>query len=408
MNVFTILKERGFIEQCTDEKKVEALFDKPIVCYTGFDPTGDSLHVGHLFPIMALMHIERAGHTPIALLGGGTAMVGDPSGKTEIRKMLTKEQIEENKRSIAAQMKRYLDIDGGKTLLMDNADWLMNLNYVEFLRDIGRHFSVNRMLAAEAYKIRIETGLSFIEFNYQIMQAYDFLTLFRTKNCVLQMGGNDQWGNILAGEDLIRRIEAKEVHAMTYPLLTNAEGKKMGKTEGGSVWLDAEKLSPFGYFQYWRNTDDRDVIKLLKFFTFLPMEQIRDMETWKDGDINKAKEILAFEATKITHGEIEAQKALDAARAMFSGAQTSLDGIPETAVSADELKNGSLDIVSLLVRAELAPSRGEAKRLVQQGGVSVNDVAVSDFKFVASDKDFTENGLILRVGKKKYHKFIIQ
>ncbi len=407
MNVFTTLKERGFIEQCTDEKKVVELFEKPIVCYTGFDPTGDSLHVGHLFPIMALMHIERAGHTPIALLGGGTAMVGDPSGKTEMRKMLTKEQIAENKRSIADQMKRYLDIDGGKTLLMDNADWLMNLNYVDFLRDIGRHFSVNRMLAAEAYKMRMETGLSFIEFNYQIMQAYDFLTLFRTKNCVLQMGGNDQWGNILAGEDLIRRLDAVEVHAMTYPLLTNSEGKKMGKTESGAVWLDKTKLSPFDYFQFWRNSDDRDVVKLLKYFTLLPIEEIREMEKWKDGDINKAKEILAFEATKLTHGVEEAQKALDAARAMFSGAKASLEGIPETVVSREEM-NTDIDIISLIVNAGLSPSRGEAKRLLLQGGVTVNDVVITDFKFTVAEKDFPDGALILRLGKKKYHKFTLR
>ena len=402
-NVYFILQERGFIENFTNEEKVIELLEKPQVCYTGFDPTGDSLHVGHLLPIMALMHLEKAGHKPIVLLGGGTAMIGDPSGKTEMRKMISKEQIEENKKRLKKQFSKYLDIEN-KTKVMDNAEWLLPLNYIDFLREIGVHFSVNRMIAAEAYKQRLERGLSFIEFNYQILQAYDFLTLFRKEKCMLQMGGNDQWGNILAGEDLIRRVEGKEVHAFTYPLLTTAEGKKMGKTEKGAVWLDKNKLAPFDYFQFWRNVDDRDVIKLLKLFTFLPLDEIEKLE--KSDDINKAKEVLAFEATKITHGEEEAKKALETAKSMFSGKLVSVDAIPSTEIRYSELEGKEL--TELMVIANLTSSKGEAKRLIKQGGVSVNGNKISDFKYLVNENDVVDGMVIIRIGKKKYHKFIVK
>ncbi len=406
-NVYFTLKERGFIENVTDEKSVIGMLESPRVCYTGFDPTGDSLHVGHLLPVMALMHLEKAGHRPIVLLGGGTAMIGDPSGKTEMRRMISKETIEYNVVSMKRQIGRYLDIDGGSTRVLNNAEWLSGLNYIDFLRNIGRHFSVNRMIAAEAYKQRMERGLSFIEFNYQILQAYDFLTLFKNEGCMLQMGGNDQWGNILAGEDLIRRVEGKEAHAFTYPLLTNSDGKKMGKTENGAVWIDADKLSPYEYFQYWRNTEDASVVKLLKLFTFLPMEQIAEMSGWKDSKLNEAKEILAFEATKITHGADEAAKALEAARSMFSGGGQT-DAIPACEVTPSSLaENGELS--ALMAFCGICASKGEAKRLIKQGGVAVNGVRTDDFNRMMTADDFDANGeFVLKVGKKKFFRIIMK
>ncbi|HPJ69719.1 MAG TPA: tyrosine--tRNA ligase [Candidatus Mcinerneyibacteriales bacterium] len=408
-NVYDTLKARGFIENVTDEEAVKALLNEPRVCYTGFDPTGDSLHVGHLLPIMALMHMERAGHKPIALLGGGTAMIGDPSGKTEMRQMITAGTIEANKEAMKKQIGHYLDVEGGKSLVLDNARWLLPLNYIEFLREIGRHFSVNRMLAAEAYKQRLERGLSFIEFNYQILQAFDFLTLYRSHGCLLQMGGNDQWGNILAGEDLVRRLEGKEVHAFTYPLLTTADGKKMGKTEKGAVWLSSEKLSPYEYFQFWRNVEDSQVIKLLKLFTFLPLEEISEMEEWTDSRINDAKERLAYEATVITHGEEEARKALEATKAVFAGAGASNEALPGTEIKEEDLKVRNWDAASFLAELGFSLSKSEAKRLIKQGGVSFNGEKVSDFAMAVTESCFDENKeCLIKMGKKTFFKVVLK
>jgi len=407
-NVYDTLKARGFIENVTDDDAVKALLNEPRVCYTGFDPTGDSLHVGHLLPIMALMHMERTGHKPIALLGGGTAMIGDPSGKTEMRQMITAETIEANKEAMKRQIGHYLDLEGQKSLVLDNARWLLPLNYIEFLREIGRHFSVNRMLAAEAYKQRLERGLSFIEFNYQILQAFDFLTLYRSHGCLLQMGGNDQWGNILAGEDLVRRLEGKEVHAFTYPLLTTADGKKMGKTEKGAVWLSAEKLSPYEYFQFWRNVEDSQVIKLLKLFTFLPLEEIAEMEEWTDSRINDAKERLAYEATVITHGEEEARKALEATKAVFAGAGASSEALPGTEISEEDLRVLNWDAASFLAELGFSPSKSEAKRLIKQGGVSFNGEKVNDFAMTVTEACFDENKeCLIKMGKKTFFKVVL-
>lgn len=409
-NLFDTLEARGFIENFTNEENIKKIFDeKKVTCYTGFDPTGDSLHVGHLTPIMALKHVENAGHNPIALIGGGTAMIGDPSGKTETRKMLTKEKIRENAEKMTAQMKRYLDIDNGKSMIKNNIEWLEDLNYIDFLREIGSKFSVNRMLAAEAYKIRLEKGLSFIEFNYQILQAYDFLKLFEKENCIMQMGGNDQWGNILAGVDLIRRIKQKEVNAFTYPLLTTSSGKKMGKTEDGAVWLDPDKLSPYKYFQYFRNVEDDDVIKLLKIYTFLPLEEINKMKKWENSKkINKAKEKLAYEATKITHGEEEAKKSLKSSKAVFEGDEKDASSIPEFKIARDVIEEEVL-LRDLMADKGITESKSKAKRLIKQGGVYVNDNRVNHFAAKVSAESFDDEGvLILRVGKKKYYKIILK
>jgi len=409
-NLFDTLEARGFIENFTNEENIKKIFDeKKVTCYTGFDPTGDSLHVGHLTPIMALKHVENAGHNPIALIGGGTAMIGDPSGKTETRKMLTKEKIRENADKMTAQMKRYLDIDNGKSMIKNNIEWLEDLNYIDFLREIGSKFSVNRMLAAEAYKIRLEKGLSFIEFNYQILQAYDFLKLFEKENCIMQMGGNDQWGNILAGVDLIRRIKQKEVNAFTYPLLTTSSGKKMGKTEDGAVWLDPDKLSPYKYFQYFRNVEDDDVIKLLKIYTFLPLGQINKMKKWENSKkINKAKEKLAYEATKITHGEEEAKKSLKSSKAVFEGDEKDASSIPEFKIASDVIEEEVL-LRELMADKGITESKSKAKRLIKQGGVYINDNRVNHFAAKVSAESFDDEGvLILRVGKKKYYKIILK
>jgi len=409
--VFTKLKDRGFIESITNEEKVAEIFKKKddIVCYTGFDPTGDSLHIGHLIPIIALKHIEKAGHAPIALLGGGTAMIGDPSGKTEMRKMISKETIREYSQKMANQIKDFLNVDDGKSKIMNNADWLEDLNYIDFLREIGSKFSVNRMLSAEAYKIRLERGLSFIEFNYQILQAYDYLMLNRKENCIMQMGGNDQWGNILAGVDLVRRIKQKEVNAFTYPLLTTASGKKMGKTEDGAVWLDPDKFSPYKFFQYFRNVEDEDVFKLLKIFTFLPLDEIEDMKKWKNSKkINNAKEKLAYEATKFVHGEEEAKKALKSSKAVFEGNKKKAKSIPEFEVEKDEVKD-SIRLRDLMANKGITDSKSEAKRLIKQGGVYVNDDRVEHFAHSVNLNDFDDDGiLMLRIGKKKYYKLILK
>jgi tyrosyl-tRNA synthetase len=407
-NVYDVLKERGFIQQVTDEDEISQLLAREkIKCYIGFDPTADSLHAGSLMPIMALVHMQRHGHHPIALIGGGTAMVGDPSGKTEMRKMLFEETIQANAEKFKQQLGRYLDFSGGNASMVNNADWLCELKYIDFLRDIGKHFSVNRMLAAEAYKIRLETGLSFLEFNYQLLQAYDFLMLFRTQQCVLQMGGDDQWGNIVAGVDLIRRLETQRSYGITFPLLTTASGKKMGKTEQGALWLSADKTSPYEFYQYWINVDDRDVEKFLAYFTFLPMRDVKSLAKLQGADIRSAKEVLAYEATKITHGKEEADKAQSAARSIFQGGTDQSGGFPTTTIEKSEIEAG-IGILALFERVGLAPSRGEARRLVQQGGAYINENRIDDIGMIIDLSTFGNGeNIVLRAGKKKYHKIFL-
>jgi tyrosyl-tRNA synthetase len=405
-NVFDDLKERGFIAQVSNEETARQLLEKEqITFYTGFDSTGASLHAGHLVPIMAMMHLQRAGHTPIALVGGGTTMIGDPSDRAEMRQMLDEEVIRANGRAIHDQLNRYLHLDEGQAIGLDNADWLLDLSYIAFLRDIGRHFSVNRMLTAEAYRQRLERGLSFIEFNYQLLQAYDFLHLFRSYNCSMQMGGDDQWANILAGVDLIRRLEGQEAQAMTYGLLTTASGAKMGKTAAGAIWLDAALLTPYDYYQYWINCDDRDVEKLLKQFTFLHLDEIARLSALQGAEIREAKQALAFEATQITHGQAAAAEARAAAQAAFSSGGD-LSGIPTTTIGASRLRPG-LAVVEMFAEVGLVPSRSEARRLLKQGGVYVNDVRVQDPGAVLGQDDVRQDVILLRAGKKKYHRLLI-
>jgi tyrosyl-tRNA synthetase len=406
-SVFDELQQRGFVEQVSDEKVLRELVDRQkISCYIGFDPTADSLHVGNLVPIMALSHMQRWGHKPIAILGSGTTMVGDPSGKTEMRQMLTREQIVANGKKIKEQLARFLDFDNGLALMVDNADWLLNLNYIDFLRDIGKHFSVNRMLAAEAYKIRLEAGLSFIEFNYQVLQAYDYLMLYRRHGCALQMGGNDQWGNILAGVDLIRRVEGVEVQALTFPLITTAGGTKMGKTAKGAVWLDSQRTSPYEFYQFWINTDDRDVGRFIKFFTFLPMKEIVELEKLQGADLREAKQVLAFEVTKIVHGETEATQARDASQAMFGGGGQA-ENIPSSEWSRQSLESG-VSVVDLFVKARLTTSKAETRRLIEQGGAYVNQRRIQNHEEKVDLNDVADGGLVLRAGKKRYHRVIVK
>ncbi|MCB0166102.1 MAG: tyrosine--tRNA ligase [Anaerolineae bacterium] len=406
-NVFDILTERGFIAQVTDADALkQQLGHETVTFYNGYDSTADSLHVGHLVTIMAMMHLQRAGHRPIGLVGGGTTMIGDPSGKTEMRQMLSKETIEANGRSIHAQLNHYLNFEAGQAIAINNAEWLLELNYIAFLREIGRHFSVNRMLAAEAYKQRLERGLSFIEFNYQILQAYDYLELYRRYGCTLQLGGDDQWGNLLAGVDLIRRLEGETVHALTYPLLTTASGAKMGKTAAGAVWLDPNRLSPYDYYQYWVNCDDRDVDKLLKIFTFLPIEEINRLSALEGAEIREAKRILAYEATTITHGEDEAKAAEAAAKAAFSSGGD-VEAIPTTTMSRSRLQDG-LGILEIFAEVGLTKSRSDARRMLQQGGIYVNDQRVDDVSAELSASDEAVEGILLRAGKKKYHRLVFQ
>src|SRR5512136_1512875 len=374
-SVYDVFVERGFIEQVTDEANLRDLLKGKTTCYIGFDPTASSLHVGSLVPIMSLAHMQRHGHQPIALVGGGTGLVGDPSGKTEMRQILSLEEIEQNAEAQKKQFARFLDFSGGKALLLNNADWLTKLNYIEFLRDIGVHFSVNRMLASESVKIRLETGLSFIEFNYQLLQAYDFWHLFKYHNCTIQMGGSDQWGNIVAGIDLIRRLEGKEAYGITFPLIMTADGKKMGKTEKGAVWLDPQRTSPYEYYQFWINTDDRDVRRFLALFTFLPLEEVEKYGGFKGAEIREAKEILAFEATKIVHGEDEAKKAKSASRALFSKEKTDEDSIPTKVMERGKFIEG-IPIFKLFETTSLCASSSEARRLIEQGGGYLNDKRV--------------------------------
>jgi tyrosyl-tRNA synthetase len=405
-NVFDTLKDRGYIAQLTHEEEIRKLLgNEKVTFYIGFDPTADSLHVGHFLQLMVMANMQRAGHRPIAIIGGGTAMVGDPSGKTDMRKMLTKEQIDFNANSFKKQMSRFIDFENGKALMLNNGDWLLKLNYIDFLRDVGIHFSVNRMLTAECFKTRLEKGLSFLEFNYMLMQSYDFLKLYQDYNCVLQLGGDDQWSNIISGIDLIRRVESKEAYGMTFKLLTTSEGKKMGKTESGSVWLDPEKTPPYDFFQYWRNVDDADVINCLKLLTFLPLEEIKKYDALEGSEINNAKKILAYEVTKLVHGEEEAQKALKTAEAVFSKGMLD-ENMPSTELRAEEVENG-LNIVELLLKTGLVPSKAEGRRLIQQGGVFVGDSRVESMDKIITCKDFRDNSLVIRKGKKTYHRVVI-
>jgi tyrosyl-tRNA synthetase len=407
-NVYDTLQERGFIAQVSDEEATRHMLGgEPVTFYIGYDSTATSLHAGSLVPIMAMMHLQRAGHRPIAIVGGGTTMVGDPSGRTEMRQILREERIRANGQAILAQIDRYLRFDATDALALDNADWLLPLNYIEFLRDIGVHFSVNRMLAAEAYRQRLERGLSFIEFNYQLLQAYDYLTLFREHGCTLQMGGDDQWGNILAGVDLIRRVEGASVQAMTFPLLTTASGAKMGKTASGAVWLDPELLSPYEFYQYWINCDDRDVEKFLKLFTFLPMDEIRRLGALEGSQIREAKQVLAFEATRITHGEAAARDAQATAAAVFGDADQDLDAMPTTVIPMERLMAGASPI-DLFAEVELTRSKSAARRLMKQGGMYVNDERVEDMDRLLTEADLTPDGVLLRAGKKNYHRLLVE
>lgn len=416
-NVYDELKERGFIAQASDEDAVRKMLGgKRATFYIGFDSTAESLHVGSLVPIMAMMHLRKAGHRAIAVVGGGTTMVGDPSGKTEMRRMLDEKTIRSYGKAILMQLDRYLRFDGAGAIAVDNMDWLLPLNYIGFLRDIGRHFSVNRMLAAEAYKLRLEKGLSFIEFNYQLLQAYDYLHLFRTYGCTLQMGGDDQWGNILAGVDLIRRVEGAKVEAITFPLLTTSGGDKMGKTAQGAVWLDPALLIPYDFYQYWINCDDRDVGRFLRVYTLLSLEEIRRLEALKDDEINEAKRILAYEATKLTHGEEAAKIAKSSSSAVFPKAQSAthavsrsevalLQGLPTTVIPRARLEAG-INPAELFTDVGLTPSRGEAKRLIRQGGLYVNDERIESLERLLTIQDVGREGMILKAGKKKIHRVI--
>ena len=407
MTVFEELTRRGLIAQMTHPEKIEELLNgEKVTCYIGFDATADSLHVGHFLQMVVMKRLQQAGHRPIALLGTGTTMVGDPTGKTDMRKMLSVEEINHNAMCFKRQMEKFIDFSDGKALMLKNGDWLLHLNYIELLRDVGVHFSVNEMLTAECFKTRLEKGLSFIEFNYMIMQSYDFLKLHRDYGCMMQLGGNDQWANILGGIKLTRRVTGDDVYGMTFTLLTTKEGKKMGKTENGAVWLDPEKTSPYEFFQYWRNVADDDVINCLKLLTFVPIEEIEAMEKWEGSQLNKAKEILAHELTKMVHGQQEADKALEAARAIFAGG-THSDDMPTTSLVSSDLADGAISVADLLVKTGLAPSKGEAKRLIQQGGVSVDDVKVSDFAAVIGKESFDKGQVILKKGKKIYHKVLL-
>lgn len=405
MNVFDTLLERGYIKQLTHEEEIRELLEKEkITFYIGFDPTADSLHVGHFLQMMVMAHMQKAGHRPIALIGGGTAMVGDPTGKTDMRKMLTSEQINHNAECFKKQLGKLVDFSDGKAIMANNADWLLNLNYVNFLREIGVHFSVNKMLTAECFKQRLEKGLSFLEFNYMLMQGYDFLELNKRYGCVMELGGDDQWSNIIAGVDLIRRKESKPSYGMTFTLLTNSEGKKMGKTEGGAVWLDKEKTSPYDFYQYWRNVNDADVEKCLALLTFLPMEEVRRLGQLKDSEINEAKKILALEVTKIVHGADEAEKARSAAEALFSGGKD-LSNVPTCDIDKAALENSVIDI---LLQSKIIPSKSEGRRLIEQGGLTINNEKITDIHHKLTLNDFNGGSALIRRGKKNYNRLILK
>ena len=409
-NVFETLQERGFVQQCTNEENVSSLLSgDQITYYVGFDPTADSLHAGSLVPIMAMANLQRAGHKPIAIIGGGTTMIGDPTDKTEMRPIISTEQIEKNGVSILAQLQRYLDLDNTAGLFLNNAEWLLSLNYIEFLRDIGKHFRVNEMIRAEGYRQRLERelGLSFLEFNYQLLQSYDYLCLFQKYDCVLQLGGDDQWGNILAGVDLVRRIEGERVHGLTFPLLTTAGGAKMGKTAGGAVWLDSNRTSPYEFYQYWINTDDRDVERFLAYFTFLPMDEVRRLGSLEHDAIREAKAVLAYEATKLAHGKVEADKAQETSRAAFGGSGLDLDAMSTTAISTERLNTG-IPIMELFHEVGLTTSKSEARRLIQQGGAYINEKQYKAIDVVVDTTLLEEDALLLRAGKKRYHRVVLE
>ena len=408
MTLYDELVARGLIAQVTDEAEIKDLINNgKATFYIGFDPTADSLHVGHFMALCLMKRLQMAGNKPIALIGGGTAMIGDPSGRTDMRQMMTPETIQHNCDCFKKQMSRFIDFSDGKALMVNNADWLMDLNYIDVLREVGAHFSVNRMLTAECYKQRMEKGLSFLEFNYMIMQSYDFYTLYQKYGCNMEFGGDDQWSNMLGGTELIRRKLGKDAYAMTINLLLNSEGKKMGKTQSGAVWLDPNKTSPFDFFQYWRNVSDADVLKCIRMPTFLPLEEIDAMESWEGAQLNQAKEILAFELTKLVHGEEEANKAKEASHALFAGGGDSAH-MPTLELTAADFADGDLDILALLVKAELAPSRSDARRAVQQGGVSVADEKVTDIQTTYGADAFGADGLVVKRGKKKFVKIVLK
>ena len=406
MKLYDELVARGLIAQVTDEEKVREMIDNgKATFYIGFDPTADSLHVGHFMALCLMKRLQMAGNRPIALIGGGTAMIGDPSGRTDMRSMMTKEVIEHNCSCFKKQMERFIEFGEGKAMMVNNADWLLDLNYVDVLREVGACFSVNNMLRAECYKQRMEKGLSFLEFNYMIMQSYDFYYLYQKYGCNMQFGGNDQWSNMLGGTELIRKKLGKDAHAMTITLLLNSEGKKMGKTAKGAVWLDPNKTSPFDFYQYWRNVEDADVLKCIRMLTFLPLEQINEMESWKDAQLNTAKEILAYELTKLVHGQEEADKAQAAAKALFAGGGDDAN-MPTTEITADKLTGGKIGILNLMVACGLAPSNKQARQLVEQGGVFVNDEKVPAAQFTVSEDDLRQ-GVKIRKGKKVFHKAVL-
>ena len=406
MTLYDELDARGLIAQVTDEEEIKELINNgKAVFYIGFDPTADSLHVGHFMALCLMKRLQEAGNKPIALIGGGTGYIGDPSGRTDMRSMMTPEQIQHNCDCFKKQMSRFIDFGEGKAMLVNNADWLMDLNYIDVLRDVGAHFSVNRMLTAECYKQRMEKGLSFLEFNYMIMQSYDFYTLYQKYGCNMEFGGDDQWSNMLGGTELIRRKLGKDAYAMTINLLLNSEGKKMGKTQSGAVWLDPNKTSPFDFFQYWRNVADSDVLKCIRMLTFLPLEQIDEMDKWEGAKLNEAKEILAYELTKLVHGEEEAKKAKEASHALFAGGGVSAH-MPTVEVTADDLYNDKLDIMAVLVKASLCESRSDARRAVQQGGVSVDGEKVTDISTSYTLDEFAGEGKVVKRGKKKFAKVI--
>ena len=408
MTLYDELVARGLIAQVTDEAEIKDLINNgKATFYIGFDPTADSLHVGHFMALCLMKRLQMAGNKPIALIGGGTSMIGDPSGRTDMRQMMTPETIQHNCDCFKKQMSRFIDFSDGKALMVNNADWLMDLNYIDVLREVGAHFSVNRMLTAECYKQRMEKGLSFLEFNYMIMQSYDFYTLYQKYGCNMEFGGDDQWSNMLGGTELIRRKLGKDAYAMTINLLLNSEGKKMGKTQSGAVWLDPNKTSPFDFFQYWRNVSDADVLKCIRMLTFLPLEEIDAMESWEGAQLNQAKEILAFELTKLVHGEEEANKAKEASHALFAGGGDSAH-MPTLELTAADFADGDLDILALLVKAELAPSRSDARRAVQQGGVSVADEKVTDIQTTYGADAFGADGLVVKRGKKKFVKIVLK
>ena len=408
MTVFDELKARGLLAQLTDEEEIKELVNNgKAVFYIGFDPTADSLHVGHFMALCLMKRLQMAGNKPIALIGGGTAMIGDPSGRTDMRSMMSVETIDHNCECFKEQMSKFIDFSDGKALMVNNAEWLRDLNYIEFIRDIGAHFSVNRMLSAECYKQRMEKGLSFLEFNYMIMQSYDFLSLYERYGCNMQFGGDDQWSNMLGGTELIRRKLGKDAYAMTINLLLNSEGKKMGKTQKGAVWLDPKKTSPYEFYQYWRNIGDADVLKCIRMLTFIPLEEIDKMDSWEGSQLNTAKEILAFELTKMIHGEEEATKAQEAAKALFGGSGNSAD-MPTATLTDDDFTDGNIDILSVLVKSGLVPTRNEGRRAVEQGGVSIEGEKITDIKAVFSKEQLSGDGVVVKRGKKNFRKVIAQ